>query len=215
MSEPRDLDVILLDLDNTLYHPDCGLLEAGDRMIADFIARRLDLAWEEADRLRVRTWRQYGATARGLEIEFGIPQREFFAGSIERVPIERYISPQPELAAMLARLPQRLYVFTNAPAAYACRTLKALGIAEQIDGVFDIETTGGRPKPECHCYDHVVEEIGAPPERVALVEDTEENLAPAVALGMLTIKLGPPRPEPPHLYLERLEDLPQLLGLGD
>ena len=206
------LDVILFDLDNTLYHPASGLLEAGDRAITQFISRRLGMPRDEADRLRLRTWREYGATARGLELEFGVPQREFFAGSIERVPVQEYIKERPELREMLASLPQRLYVFTNAPSAYAERTLRALGIADVIAGVFDIETTGGEPKPQCRCYDRVVEAVGAPAERVALLEDTEANLEPAAELGMVTIKIGPPPPLGEHLYLEDLLDLPKLLG---
>ena len=208
------IEVVLFDLDNTLYHPKSGLLEAGDRTITQFISRRLHMPWDEADRLRVRTWREYGATARGLEIEFGIPQREFFAGSIERVPVDEYIHPQPELRAMLQALPQRLYVFTNAPSVYAKRTLEALGIADLIADVFDIEATGGQPKPECRSYDRVVEAVGVPAERIALLEDTEDNLEPAAELGMVTIKVGPPPPEGEHLYLEDLLKLPEVLA-GD
>jgi putative hydrolase of the HAD superfamily len=210
----REIDVILFDLDNTLYDPQSGLLEAGDRTITQFIAERLQMPREEADELRVRTWEQYGATARGLEVEFGVPQREFFAGSIERVPIAEYVEPRPQLREMLEALPQRLYVFTNAPSVYARQTLEALGVADLIEDVFDIETTGGRAKPDCGCYDHVLEEVGAPAERVALLEDTEANLDPAAELGMMTIKVGPPPPEGDHLYLEDLLDLPQLLNAG-
>lgn len=210
----REIDVILFDLDNTLYDPQSGLLEAGDRTITRFIADRLGMPWEQADRLRVRTWTEYGATARGLEIEFGVPQREFYSGSIERVPIAEYVGPCPELRAMMQALPQRLYVFTNAPSAYARRTVEALGVADLIEDVFDIEATGGRPKPECQCYDHVVEQVGAPAKRIALLEDTEANLEPAAELGMVTIKVGPPPPKGAHIYLEDLLELPELLGVG-
>ncbi|MFW6437545.1 MAG: pyrimidine 5'-nucleotidase [Armatimonadota bacterium] len=209
----REIDVILFDLDNTLYHPGTGLVEAGDRTITRFIADRLQMPWEDADELRRRTWKQYGATARGLELEFGVPQRDFFAGSIERVAITDYLKPHPELRRMLKSLPQRLYVFTNAPSVYARRTLEALGIADLIVNIFDIETTGGRPKPECHCYEQVLEEIGMPAERVALLEDTEANLAPAADLGIITVKVGPPPPEGDHLYIKELLDLPDLLGV--
>ncbi|MGD9495274.1 MAG: pyrimidine 5'-nucleotidase [Armatimonadota bacterium] len=208
-----EVDVILFDLDNTLYAPDCGLLAAGDRAITRFIAQRLGMSWEEADRLRLRTWQQYGATARGLEVEFGVPQREFFAGSVELVPVERYVQPRPEVAAMLARLPQRLFVFTNASATYAERVLAALGLRHLIERVFDIDFGAGRPKPEGAGYRRVLREVGAPAARVALIEDTEANLAPAAELGMVTIKLGPPPPAPPHLFLPDLMHLPRLLGL--
>lgn len=208
-----DVDAILFDLDNTLYEPSCGLLEAGDRAITRFIATRLGIGQDEADRLRVRTWRQYGATARGLEIEFGVPQEEFFAGSIERVPVEDYVRPRPDLAAMLAGLPQRRFVFTNATASYATRVLAALGIEELFERVFDITFGNGHPKPDIERYSQVLCAINLPPERVALIEDTEENLKPAAAFGMITIKVGPPPPPSPHLALLDLMQLPALLGL--
>lgn len=169
---------------------------------------------DEADHLRVRTWEQYGATARGLEIEFGVPQNEFFEGSIDRLQIEDYLVAEPGLAQMLHLLPQRLYVFTNSPEGYAQRALMALGIADQIKDVFHIGTAEGRPKPEREFYDCVIDEVGETPERVLLVEDTEANLVPAAELGMVTVKLGPPPPDPPHRYIERIEELPALLGLA-
>jgi putative hydrolase of the HAD superfamily len=210
---PVDVNVLLLDLDNTLYDPACGLLSAGDQLITQFIACRLGLPEDEADRLRTRTWREYGATARGLEVEFGIPQREFFAGSIERCPINEYVRPWPELAVMLARLPQRALVFTNATEAYARRVLERLGVADLIERIFDIEFMDGRPKPERAGYERLLQELGMPARRVALVDDTEANLAPAAELGMVTIRLGGDAPAPPHLHLPDLLDLPRLLGL--
>lgn len=208
-----DVDVLLLDLDNTLYDPACGLLSAGDRLITQFIARRLGLAEDEADRLRVRTWREYGATARGLEVEYGIPQHEFFAGSIERCAVAEYVQPWPELAAMLARLPQRILVFTNSTEAYARRVLERLGVAGLVERIFDIEYLGWRPKPERAGYERVLAELGVPAGRVALIDDTEANLEPAAELGMVTVKLGGDAAAPPHLHLPNLLDLPRLLGL--
>jgi len=212
MSSHETIEVILFDLDNTLYPPQAGLIEAGDRLIAGFIADRLDLALEEADRLRVRLWLQYGATARGLQVEHGIPQREYFAGSIERVPIEEYIRPDPDLAALLRSLPHRRCVFTNSTERYAHRVLRGLGVDELFEGVYHIEFTGGCPKPEAESYRAVLDEIGVPPQRVALVDDTEANLGPAADLGMLTLKLHDPPEDPRHRYLEDLHDLPELLG---
>jgi len=210
---PLDIDVLLLDLDNTLYDPACGLLSAGDRLITQFIAHRLGLSETEADRLRVRTWQEYGATARGLEVEFGIPQREFFAGSIERCAIAEHVHPWPELVAMLARLPQRILVFTNATEDYAERVLERLGVADLIEHIFDIEFLGGRPKPERAGYERVLGELGVPAERVALIDDTEANLEPAAALGMVTVKLGGAPPAPSHHHLPDLLELPGLLRL--
>jgi hypothetical protein len=38
------IEALLLDLDNTLYPPSSGLLEAGDALITAFIADRLGIA---------------------------------------------------------------------------------------------------------------------------------------------------------------------------
>ncbi len=206
------IEVILFDLDNTLYPPAAGLIEAGDRLIAQFIARRLDMPLEQADRLRVRLWREYGATARGLQVEYGIPQREYFAGSIELLPIEQYLQPDPQLAELLRALRQRRFVFTNSTEAYARRVLQALGVEECFEGVYHIEFTGGSPKPEPQSYRAVLRDLGLPAQRVALVDDTEANLEPAADLGMLTIKLHDPPHSPRHLHLADLNGLPDLLA---
>ncbi len=208
----RTIEVLLLDLDNTLYPPEAGLIEAGDKFIADFIAQRLGLPWDEADALRVRTWIEYGATARGLEIEHGIPQREYFAGSIERVPVADYIDPDPALTETLAALPLRRYVFTNSTEVYAARVLDALGMAGIFEHVFHIEFCGGCPKPEMGAYEVVLDAIGVDATRVALVDDTEANLGPAVDLGMLTFKLGAPPADERHVHLADLREIAGAFG---
>jgi len=208
------IQVFLFDLDNTLYHPGTGLLEAGDALTASFIAQRLRLAHAEADALRARLWREYGATARGLEVEHAAPQREFYAGSIERLDPTRYLRPDPRLAGMLSGLQACKYVFTNSTALYARKVLAALGIPEAMDGVFDIEFSAGRPKPYPPTYERVLAALDQPARQIALVEDTEENLKPAAALGMVTIKLGERPVGDCHLHLAALHDLPCLLGRG-
>ena len=68
---------------------------------------------------------------------------------------------EPQLRATLRRLPGRKFVFSNAPVHYSRAVLKALGIADLFDGVFSIEHTRFRPKPDstasCGC-------AGEPPE---------------------------------------------------
>lgn len=209
------IEVVLFDLDNTLYPPSSGLLEAGDALITAFIADRLGLPGAEADELRRRLWREYGTTARGLEIEHGVAQGELYEAGIERLKVADYLRPEPALAAMLSALPGRKHVFTNATRRYAMRVLAALGIAEAIEEIFDVEFAGGIPKPQREPYVRVLAALECPVERVALVEDTEANLEPAAELGMLTIKLGPPPTSTRHLYLPLLVGLPDLLRPGD
>jgi len=185
----RRLRAILFDLDNTLYDAGEGLQWLGDVRIRQWIEARLGLSEEEADALRVRTWRQYGTTARGLEAEYGLAQAPFYEETIGQIDPREHIRPDPELAAMLEQLTADCYVFTNAPAVYAERVLDALGVRERFRGIFDIEHSGWHCKPEPEAYRRVLERLGLAPWEVGFVEDNPRNLPPAVELGMYTVLL--------------------------
>ena len=183
------LRVLLVDLDETLYHPGTGMLPAGDRTISQYLAEFLDITVPEADELRVRLTVEYGTTAAGAEAEFGLPQQELYAGSVEQVDARRYVAAAPELDAMLAAIPAQLYIFTNATLRYSEGVLKALGIERHFERIFDVEFCGWRPKPAAEAYARVLAEVGVPAEEVGFVEDNAANIIPARELGMTTFLL--------------------------
>jgi len=185
----RRLKAILFDLDNTLYDARAGLQEAGDRRITDWIMRTLAMPREQADAFRVRTWREYGTTAKGLEVEYGIDGRGLYEYAISSLEPAEYLRPWPELAHMLARLGTERHVFTNATAAYSRKVLDALGVSAFFDRIFDIEHNGWVCKPHRPIYDDIVAELGLPAHQIAFVEDNPSNLAPARDVGMLTVLL--------------------------
>ena len=207
----RTLTAILFDLDQTLYAPETGLLQAGDCRITDYLARRLQMPPEQADAERRRLWRQYGTTARGAEIEYGIPQRELYIHSLEDLDPGEYLCRDEALERMLHGLPAELYVLTNSAASYAHRTLAALGIDHCFRRVFDIEALNWCPKPEHSAYRRVLDVLNRPAEEVAMVEDFPWNLVPAKELGMFTIFLGP-EPAEADLWLTNLLELPAALA---
>jgi putative hydrolase of the HAD superfamily len=207
----RLITTILFDLDHTLYEPATGLLHAGDRMITSYLARRLELPHEEADALRARLWRQYGTSARGAEIEFGLGQPEFYYESLKDLDPAAHLERDEPLAAMLEALPAELHVVTNSAADYAHRVLRALGIDHCFGEVFGIEALQWCPKPEASAYDCVLQRLGRDPAEIAMVEDFPWNLVPAKQLGMFTVFLGP-EPEEADIWLQRLLDLPQKLA---
>ena len=207
----RTITTILFDLDHTLYEPATGLLHAGDRMITAYLAHRLELAHEEADALRARLWRQYGTSARGAEIEFGLAQPEFYYESLKDLDPAAHLERDAPLAAMLEGLAAELYVVTNSAAEYAHRVLRALGIDHCFREVFGIEALQWCPKPAASAYQCVLERIGRDPGEIAMVEDFPWNLVPAKELGMFTVFLGP-EPEAADVWLQRLLDLPQKLA---
>lgn len=183
------LEALLFDLDETLYRPGTGMLQAGDRTITRFVSQALDIAHEEADRIRHDLWQRYGTSAAGLEVEHGIKQADVYAGSIETLDASQYITNDPELDDMLSRIRVPLYIFTNSTRPYCERVLDALGIRHHFEDIFDVTFTDWCPKPNSAAYTHIIQALGLPPECVGLVEDNAANLAPAVKLGMTTFLL--------------------------
>ena len=204
------LKALLIDLDETLYRPQTGMLSAGDRAITAFIAARLGIGLQSADAIRVDLWRRYGTTAAGLEREHGIAQAECFAETIETVNPADYISPEPELAQMLEQLPLRLCLFTNSTQGYSERVLQALGIREQFTAIYDIASRDWRPKPEQQAYDAVMTALGLPPAEVGFVEDHVANILPARELGMTIFLMRQAHPAADYV-LNDILDLGELL----
>lgn len=204
------LKALLIDLDETLYRPQTGMLSAGDRAITAFIAARLGFDLQRADAIRVDLWRRYGTTAAGLEREHGVPQAECFAATIETVNPADYISPEPELAQMLARVPLRLCLFTNSTQPYSERVLQALGVREQFSTIFDIASRDWHPKPEQQAYDAVMSALGLPPEQVGFVDDHVANIPPARELGWTVFLMRQAHPAA-HYVLDDILDLGELL----
>ena len=183
------LKALLFDLDETLYYPDSGMLQAGDRTITQYLCDEFGFDWGGAEELRVRFTHQYGTTAAGVEAQFGTSQADFYAATVEQVDPTRYLQPAPELNAMLAAIPAQLHVFTNATRPYADGVLRALGIAGRFGHVFGIEFAGWRPKPALQVYQRAVAVLDLPAEQIGIIEDNPANLVPARELGMITFLL--------------------------
>ncbi len=206
---PGALEAWVFDLDNTLY-PAPALYDAiGARMTA-FIADVLDVDAAAAQDLRDRYFHEDGATVAGLARRHGVDAHAF----LEYVHDVDYgvLSPDPELAALIAALPGRKLVFTNGSAGHGDKALKRLGLAGLFEQVFDIEAAGLIPKPQVGAYTRLMEACAIDPQRAVLIEDTMRNLEPAHALGFATGLVGPVHPEPRPDYVHRwARDLKALL----
>lgn len=177
---------VLFDLDNTLYPRTSGLLQEIGRRIQVWMCDRLEMTWDEAAAVRRDYFVRYGTTLNGLLAERTIDAADFLA-FVHDVPVERYLSPNPALAAMLAGIPLRRVVYTNATAAYSWRVLERLGVAPLFERVIGIEEVGLRNKLHREAYEHVLSLLAVGGPQCVMVEDSARNLGPARALGMATV----------------------------
>jgi putative hydrolase of the HAD superfamily len=175
----------IFDLDNCLYPASAGLFDLIDERMGAYIQRLLDCDPAEARRVQKAHFHEHGTTLAGLMRHHEVDPHDFLE-EVHAIPLDR-VARNDRLAAALARLPGRRFVFTNGDEAYARRVLEAIGLHAHFDDLHDIHASGYRPKPDPHGYERMCERFGIDPARALFAEDMAQNLKPAKALGMTTV----------------------------
>lgn len=177
---------IIFDLDDTLYARENGLMGEVGRRIQTWLCENMELAWEDAVILRRKYYHQYGTTLGGLIAEHDVDAHDYLV-YVHDIPLEEYIGPNPALDAMLAGVPLRHVVYTNATAEYARRVLGVLGVTDHFEDVIGIDDVGLINKPVQEAYERVLVRLDAWGPECIMVEDSARNLNPAKVLGMTTV----------------------------
>ena len=181
-----DIRWILFDLDDTLYPPGAGLMDEISARITQYIAAHLGMTRDTAEDLRRDYYRRYGSSVRGLVLHHPIDLADFLA-FVHDVEVEKYLAPDADLDCLLACIHLDKALFTNAPAAFARRVLRALGIERHFECVFDLAFGGYRGKPDPQVYVDVRRALGVSDHALLIVDDALMNLQPARRLGWTTV----------------------------
>jgi putative hydrolase of the HAD superfamily len=182
----RDAHTWVFDLDNTLYPAECDLFAQIDTRMTEFVGQYLGLGPNEARAMQKHYYHTYGTTLSGMMKVHGMPASAFldYVHDLDYTPVV----PAPRLKAGLQALPGRKIVFTNGSVGHAERTLKALGLDEDVfSELFGIEETGYIPKPRREAFDTLVEAHSFDPRDAVMVEDLSRNLVTAHAMGFSTV----------------------------
>ena len=185
------ISAVLFDLDNTIYPASSGVMKGVDVRITEYVQNLLGLEIEQARELRQRYYMTYGTTLNGLQRHHAV-DAEHYLSYVHDLAIESFLTSDAELDHLLSELTATKAIFTNSPAEYARRVLRAMGIERHFAHVFDIRFSSFLPKPDPAVYQSVLDTLGVPGASAILVEDTPQNLPPARALGMTTILVGEP-----------------------
>lgn len=177
----------IFDLDNTLHDATPHIFPHINRAMTAYLQTHLGLDENAAGELRRHYWIRYGATLIGLMRHHGTDPQHFLRETHRFENLERMVIREPLLRQVLARLPGRKFVFSNAPVHYSHAVLNALGVADLFSGVFSIEHTRYRPKPDCYGFLRLARSHHLRPRRCIMVEDTLDNLRTAKRLGMRTV----------------------------
>jgi putative hydrolase of the HAD superfamily len=209
----RAVQVLLLDLDETLYPRGNGVLGRIDARINSFMTERLGISPDEVDAERVRLRDRFGTTMRGLVERFELDLDEYLH-HCHGVDLSDLLAPDPELRALLARLPVRKAVLTNAPRAHARQVLGLLGIADLMEQVIALEDVGYVPKPASSTFATALARLEAPAGACLFVDDTLSFVHAAARHGLHAAWMAPPGSSAPadgghHVIhdVRELEDL--------
>jgi pyrimidine 5'-nucleotidase len=204
--------ILFFDLDDTLYTTSNGLWQAiRDRMHA-YMAEIVALPPDEIEALRQHYLEAYGTTLRGLQIHYQIDSDKYLE-YVHDLPLAEFIQPDPELGKLLATLPQRKLIFTNADINHARRVLKVLQLGDIFEQIIDIRALGFVCKPDPEAYRRTLAITGVSnPEDCILFDDAKRNLLPAREQGWYTVLVGNGSADgSANLSIPSLHQLPQAI----
>ena len=204
----------IFDLDNTLHDAGPHILPHLNRAMTVYLEVYLGLGRDEANALRMRYWRRYGATLPGLMRHHDVDPQHFLQETHRLADLRRMVVRHPLLRSVLTRLPGRKLVFSNSPVHYSLAVLGILRVADLFDDVFSIEHTGYRPKPDRRGFLRLLRKHRLRPGRCVMVEDSLVNLRTAKRLGMRTVWVGAGHKAPAHVdvSIRHVAHLPRMLG---
>jgi pyrimidine 5'-nucleotidase len=205
--------VLFFDLDDTLYPNANGLWEAIRLRMTDYLRDPLGFADDEIQEIRQGYYETYGTTLRGLQTHHEVDEDHYLA-YVHDLPLEQYISPDPELRSLLESLPQKKWIFTNADAEHANRVLKVIGIQDCFSGIIDVRALDFLCKPDKKAYTMALELAGETnPDNCVLFDDSIRNLKPAHQMGFTTVLVGgSANDSSADVSINSLKELPQVFN---
>ncbi len=179
-------DLAVIDLDNTLYAADSGVFDRMDERMTAFVANELNVGAEEANRLRVKYWREYGTTLRGMMLHHGM-EPEAFLHDVHNIYAHEILCRDEKLDIALSRLPGRKVIHTNGIREHAEHILDTLGVTRHFERIYDIRFNNYIPKPSMETLARLIKQEGFAAQYTLVVDDMEKNLEIASQLGCKTV----------------------------
>ncbi len=205
--------IYIFDLDDTVYPADSGIWDLIAERIDLYLYEKMRIPWEKIPEIRQSYFSTYGTTLRGLQVLHHVDPHDYLA-FVHDIPIDRHLNVNPKLQEILASIPDRKVIFTNADQNHARRVLAKIGIESYFDQIVDILDIAPFCKPQPEAYHTLLKILKAQPEECIMIDDAKRNLDTAKNLGFSTILVGKNQPqEESHLVIEQIEDLFTILPL--
>ena len=178
---------IFFDLDDTLYPPSTNLWFAIKQRMNDFMRERMDIPVDEIPALREKYYQQYGTTLKGLEKHHNINVDDFLA-YVHDLPLGNYLTPDPIQRQIIASLPTRNLIFTNADVHHAERVLNALNLRDLFSAIVDVTVVAPYCKPMPESFGIAMKIAGeTDSSRCVMIDDLPRTTRAAREAGMFSL----------------------------
>lgn len=187
---------IFFDLDDTLYSAATGLWGILKARMNDYMRERMHIPEADISHLREKYFTQYGTTLRGLQAHHEIDTQDFLA-YVHDVSLKDYLTPDPLQRSVIASLPARKLVFTNADVSHAERVLAALQLEGLFDSIVDVNAVAPYCKPMPESFAIAMRAAGeSDPSRCVMIDDLPRTTRAAKAFGLFGILYGQDKTHP-------------------
>src|SRR5439155_7119226 len=109
--------------------------------------QRLSHPAAEVDGVRRQFWAEHGTKLRGLMSHHRVDADDYLE-FVHDIDLGDLLGPDERLRMLLARLPGRKAIFSNASRAHARRVLGLLGVEGAFETVIGLDDLASVPKPQ-------------------------------------------------------------------
>lgn len=151
---------------------------------------RLGIPESDVPFLREQYFKMYGTTLRGLEERHHVDKADFLA-FVHDLPLQEYLKPNPVLREVIASLPTRNLIFTNADVPHARRVLTALQLEDLFEAVVDVNAVSPYCKPMPESFAIAMDLADEPdPRKCVMIDDLSRTTRAALNVGMASLLYG-------------------------
>ncbi|MEW6286934.1 MAG: pyrimidine 5'-nucleotidase [Chloroflexota bacterium] len=187
---------IFFDLDDTLYPASSGLWQAIKERMTRYMTERMGLPADQVPALREQYYKTYGTTLRGLQAHHNVDTQDYLA-YVHDLPLEEYLTPNPRQREIIASLPTRNLIFTNADVHHARRVLAVLQLDDLFETIIDVNAVAPYCKPMPESFAIAQDLADEPdPRKCVVIDDLPRTTRAALSVGMASILYGTEEPTP-------------------
>ncbi|NWF65437.1 MAG: pyrimidine 5'-nucleotidase [Chloroflexi bacterium] len=178
---------IFFDLDDTLYPSNTGLWLAIKERMNMYMRERMGFPEDQIARIREKYFLQYGTTLRGLQAHHKINTQDFLS-FVHDLPLKDFLTPNPTLRSIIASLPTRNLIFTNADVPHAERVLSALDLRDLFEIIVDVNAIAPYCKPMPESFQIAMQAAGeTDPSKCVMIDDIHRTTRAAKEAGLFSI----------------------------